>query len=109
MKWMRAVSAAALLAGLTGSIVGTPASASTVGTAELSINPAAGALTVTFVAKSTGFPSPVVSYAWNFGDGHTATTSVPTVTHAYGSASTFNTSVTERDAGLDAGRARQAP
>ena len=58
-------------------------------TAELSINPAAGALTVTFVAKSSGFPSPVVSYAWNFGDGHTATTSIPTVTHSYASASTF--------------------
>src|SRR4029077_4503296 len=34
-----------------------------------------------------------------------ATTSVPTVTHAYGSASTFSASVTERDASLDAASA----
>ncbi len=105
MRWIRAAAAAVLLVGWTAPIVGAPASASTVATAELSINPAAGALTVTFVAKSSGFPSPVVSYTWNFGDRHTATTSTPTVTHIYASASTFNASVTERDVRLDAASA----
>jgi hypothetical protein len=105
MRWIRALVVAALLAGSTVSIVGAPASAGTVATAELSINPAAAALTVAFVASSTGFPSPVVSYTWNFGDGHTATTSTPHVTHAYASPSTFSASVTERDARLDSASA----
>jgi hypothetical protein len=105
MRWIRAVAAAVLLACWTGSVVGAPASASIVPTAELSINPAAGALTVTFVAKSSGFPTPVASYTWNFGDGHTATTSTPTVTHTYALASTFSASVTERDVRLNAASA----
>jgi hypothetical protein len=94
-----------LLAAWTGAIVGGPASASPAATAELSINPSPGALTVAFVARSTGFPSPVVTYTWNFGDGHTATTSTPAVTHTYASAATFRPSVIERDASLDSASA----
>jgi PKD domain len=105
MRSIRAVVAAVLLASGMASIVGAPASASTVPTAELSINPVAGALTVAFVAKSTGFASPVVSYTWNFGDGHTVTTSTPTVSHTYPSAATFSASLTERDANLQSARA----
>jgi hypothetical protein len=105
MRSIRALFVAVLLACWTGFIVGAPASANTITTAELSINPAAGVLTVTFVAKSTGFPSPVVSYIWNFGDGHTTTTSTPAVSHTYASASTFSASVTERDAKLDSASA----
>jgi DNA-binding beta-propeller fold protein YncE len=39
----------------------------------------------------------IKSYAWNFGDGHTATTTTPTTTHLYATAGTFNASVTETD------------
>jgi PKD repeat protein len=63
--------------------------------AEISINPAPGSLTVHFVAASAGFSSKVVAYTWAFGDGHSAKTSVPTVSHTYGSASTFTASLTE--------------
>lgn len=72
--------------------------ASSAPAAEISINPAPGSLTVQFVAASAGFPSRVISYAWKFGDGHSATTSGPAVTHTYGSAATFVASVTETDA-----------
>jgi PKD domain len=64
-------------------------------TAEISIDPAPGSLTAQFVAASAGFSSNVVAYTWTFGDGHSAKTSRPNVTHTYGSASTFTASVTE--------------
>jgi hypothetical protein len=66
-------------------------------TAELSINPAANALSATFVAGSTGFPDQVVSYKWVFGDGKTASTSTGAVVHTYAKAGRFSPTVTERD------------
>jgi PKD domain len=108
MGWRRAIVAAVLVVGGTGSIAAAQASASTVPRAELSINPAKGALTVTFVAKATGFPSPVVSYVWKFGDGHTAMTSTRTVSHTYPSAARFTASVTETDANADSATAAGA-
>ncbi len=39
----------------------------------------------------------IVSYAWNFGDGTTATTSTPTVTHLYGVAADYQTTLTVTD------------
>jgi hypothetical protein len=90
----RCISVAAVVVGAT--IVGTaPVGASGDPTAGLSINRTGDGLTVKFVAQSSGFSSPVDSYAWKFGDGESATTSTPTVTHTYASASTFSPSVTE--------------
>jgi PKD repeat protein len=65
--------------------------------AAFSIDPAQPALTVKFVAQSEGFPAPVSSYHWSFGDGRKATTAKNTVTHTYPSASAFSPSVTETD------------
>jgi hypothetical protein len=65
--------------------------------ASLSINPAQDRLTVTFVAQSSGFSSKVVSYAWTFGDGASATTSSSTVTHTYARPSTYLPAVKETD------------
>jgi hypothetical protein len=73
-----------------------PASASGP-TAGLSIEPASGNLTVELVADSTGFPHPVVSYVWNFGDGQSTETNVPRVTHTYRNASRVGPSVVESD------------
>ncbi len=94
MRLPRLVAAALALSALT-LLPATTALAAPTPTAEISINPAPGSLTVQFVAASAGFSSSVVAYTWRFGDGHSATTSRPMVTHAYGSASTFTASVTE--------------
>ena len=55
--------------------------------------------TATFDA-SASLPgtSPIVSYAWNFGDGNTDTTTVPTDSHTYAGGGTYTTTVTETDA-----------
>jgi PKD repeat protein len=81
-----AVSAAALPAGASGSPE-----------AEISITPANGALAVTFTARSTGFPSAVVSFKWTFGDGAATTTTSHVVTHQYARTARFTPSVTETD------------
>jgi hypothetical protein len=65
--------------------------------AGLSIEPASGQLTVELVADSGGFPNPVVSYKWRFGDGVVVKTAVPNVVHTYPAAATFKPSVTETD------------
>ncbi len=39
----------------------------------------------------------IVNYAWRFGDGVTATTSGPTVSHVYGAAGSYTARVTETD------------
>jgi hypothetical protein len=39
----------------------------------------------------------IVNYAWNFGDGQTATSGGPTVQHTYTAAGTYNVTVTETD------------
>ena len=49
---------------------------------------------VTFVANATGSAVPVASYAWNFGDGTTVTTSGNQVTHVYTDPGTFTVKVT---------------
>jgi YVTN family beta-propeller protein len=36
----------------------------------------------------------IVQYSWNFGDGHTATTSTPIITHTYAQAGTFTVTLT---------------
>jgi len=83
---------------MTISMAALPAGAAATPKAEISINPAQGPLTVTFVAQSTGFSSDVVSYEWAFGDGTTETTSTNEVTHHYESPAQFESSVTETDA-----------
>ena len=49
---------------------------------------------VTFVANATGSAVPVASYAWNFGDGTTVTTSGNQVYHVYTEPGTFTVTVT---------------
>jgi DNA-binding beta-propeller fold protein YncE len=41
--------------------------------------------------------SPIARYQWSFGDGQTATTSAPTITHTYATAGTYNVSLTVTD------------
>jgi hypothetical protein len=74
-----------------------PAAASGAPTAELSINPGHGALTVDLVARSRNFSTRVVTFQWTFGDGTTAMTSSHQVSHRYPSAATFLPSVVEID------------
>jgi YVTN family beta-propeller protein len=42
--------------------------------------------------------SPIVTYAWNFGDGNTQSTTTPTTTHTYATNGTYTATVTETDA-----------
>jgi hypothetical protein len=100
----RCAAAAALLA-VPGFALAAPAGAASGATAELSIQPAAGPLSVTLVASSTGFPDPVVSYLWSFGDDQTAKTGKPTVVHTYPSPGTFVPKVTETDEAGDSASA----
>ncbi len=45
-----------------------------------------------------GSTDPIVSYAWNFGDGSAVTvTSSPTITHTYGADGTYTATLTETD------------
>ena len=99
----------ALTAGLLAASTWAPAAptrAADPGTAELSISPASHSLSVRLVANSTGFPAPVVSYLWKFGDGKSKTTSTPTVVHAYPSTGRFGPEVIESDAAGDQASAR---
>ena len=67
--------------------------------AALSVTPAAQGQATGFGASASVAPSsPIVNYAWNFGDGGTATTSGPTTTHTYATAGVYTASVTETDA-----------
>ncbi len=79
-------------------VLPTPAGATGGAMAELSIDAGTDPLSITFVAASTGFPAPVVSYSWRFGDGQSTTTTIPTVVHAYASAGDFAAKVKETDA-----------
>lgn len=66
--------------------------------ARLSVSPAPVGESTTFDASaSVAGSSPIVSYAWNFGDGNTTTTSSPTVSHTYTSAGAYTATVTETD------------
>lgn len=73
--------------------------ATAVAKAELSIVPGRGALTVTFVARSSGFASPVSKYEWVFGDGARTTTPRASVSHTYKKPGRFQVSLTEIGAG----------
>jgi YVTN family beta-propeller protein len=59
---------------------------------------AAGSATSFDASASTVAYGSITSYAWNFGDGATATTSGPTTTHVYPSAGTYAVTLTETDA-----------
>jgi hypothetical protein len=53
---------------------------------------------VTFDASASSDPTgTIASYAWNFGDGTTATTAGPTTSHTYGVDGTYTASVTLTD------------
>ena len=53
-----------------------------------------------FNASASVAPStPITNYAWNFGDGATANTSVPTTTHTYAHDGSYTATLTETDAG----------
>jgi DNA-binding beta-propeller fold protein YncE len=52
-------------------------------------------LTVHFNASSSSSPvGTIATYAWNFGDGQTATTSSPTISHTYSAKGTFTVTLT---------------
>jgi DNA-binding beta-propeller fold protein YncE len=56
--------------------------------------------TVTFDASTSSSPiGEVVTYAWDFGDGQTATTSAPTISHAYSTGGTFTVTLTVTNTG----------
>ena len=67
--------------------------------AALSVAPANAGQPTSFNASASTAPSsPIVNYAWNFGDGNTTNTSVPTTTHTYAHQGTYTASLTETDA-----------
>jgi DNA-binding beta-propeller fold protein YncE len=67
--------------------------------ARLSVAPApVGSPSGFDASASTSASSPIVDYAWDFGDGGTANTSTPTTTHVYSSAADYTVTVTETDA-----------
>ncbi|MFI7589617.1 PKD domain-containing protein [Spongisporangium articulatum] len=56
--------------------------------------------TVSFTAAGSADPDgTIASYAWDFGDGSTATTTDPTTTHAYATTGSFTAKVTVTDNG----------
>ncbi len=66
--------------------------------AELSVTPGAvGSATSFDASASTVRVGTIASYSWNFGDGSSETTIVPTATHTYIAAGTYLASVTETD------------
>ena len=66
--------------------------------AQLSVTPAASSSATTFDASaSTVKFGTIVKYVWKFGDGTTATTTVPTTSHVYLSGGSYLASVTETD------------
>jgi PKD repeat protein len=100
--WRRTWTFLAVLALGTGTASVASVGATAVGTvpeAEISIVSGHGPLNVAFVAQSTGFPSAVSSYVWTFGDGTTATTSRPLVSHTYPHTGIYHVHVVESDAG----------
>jgi YVTN family beta-propeller protein len=66
--------------------------------AHLSVAPAEAGQPTSFDAyASTVAFGTISSYAWDFGDGSTATTSVPTTTHTYATPGPYTATVTETD------------
>ncbi|MGA3147678.1 MAG: PKD domain-containing protein [Acidimicrobiales bacterium] len=68
--------------------------------AALSVIPSAAGGPTSFDASGSVAPSsPIVNYAWNFGDGSgTTDTSTPTTTHIYAAPGPYTATVTETDA-----------
>jgi YVTN family beta-propeller protein len=67
-------------------------------TARLAVAPKpAGSPTGFDASASTVASGKIASYVWTFGDGTSATTTVPTITHAYGTPGTYRATVTETD------------
>jgi hypothetical protein len=95
------VATVAAVLGLSGWAWSTYAAAASNPVAELSIEAASQPLSVILVANSSGFPSPVVSYRWHFGDGTSATTRQPRVTHTFPVTGRFAPKLTESDANGD--------
>jgi YVTN family beta-propeller protein len=66
--------------------------------AELEVNPAPPGSPTDFDASGSVAPSsPIASYAWDFGDGTTETTTTPTTSHTYATSGDFTATVTETD------------
>ena len=63
---------------------------------NLTASPSPGTVdeVVTFTATATGTTVPIATYAWNFGDGTTVTTSGNVVNHVFTSAATLTVTVT---------------
>lgn len=67
--------------------------------ATLTDLPGVAGSATTFSAAESVFPSsPAASYAWDFGDGTSATTSTPTTSHVYASGGDYSATVTVTDA-----------
>jgi DNA-binding beta-propeller fold protein YncE len=67
--------------------------------AALSVTPAAARRHTRFNASASRAPSsPVVSYAWHFGDGSSAVTATPAEVHTYARPGSYTAWVTETDA-----------
>lgn len=66
--------------------------------AALAVTPgAAGAATSFDASASTVSYGTIASYAWNFGDGATATTASPTTSHVYAAGCSYTVTLTETD------------
>lgn len=72
--------------------------------AQLSVTPQSGPLNTIYSFSAAGSSDPdgnlPLSYHWNFGDGATLTTTVPSATHQYATAVNFTTTLTVRDSGV---------
>jgi YVTN family beta-propeller protein len=67
--------------------------------ANFTVQAAPSGSATTFDASSSLAPgTPIVSYAWDFGDGASQTTTAPTVSHVYAQAGTYYAKLTETDA-----------
>lgn len=66
--------------------------------AAFTVGPASPGVATAFDASSSTVRfGTIASYAWNFGDGQTETTSSPTTTHVYGAPGNYQATVTETD------------
>jgi peptidoglycan/xylan/chitin deacetylase (PgdA/CDA1 family)/PKD repeat protein len=79
--------------------------------AKLSVTPSSGTAPLTVTASAAGSsdtdPTPIASYAFDFGDGTVVSNTAPTATHAYTAVGTFTVTVTVRDTAALAGTATQ--